>query len=416
MELLSKIISLFTVYGYPIVFFGVMLENAGIPIPGETILLAAGFFASHGHFSLPLVIFIAAAGAILGDNLGYLVGRRLGRPFIERYGRYFWLTPRRIAAAERFFERYGNRAIVFARFISGVRVFAAIFAGISRMRWRTFVLYNATGALLWATAVSLLGYFFGNSWQLVEHWVGRAGLFIAGIVIVGAAIAILARWRREVETGASSARPEMLRKREIAIILFNLSLIAIFVRMSYAINRNRDPQFDEHLMLLIHKHSTPSLDAAMRLITHFGDATTLIIVALALAWLFLKKRNRRREGYAMLLALASGFALNNIFKIAFQRERPALYELIARPQTYSFPSGHAMVSMAVYGSAAYLLETAFPLYRWGFRISAAVLILLIGASRVYLGVHWPTDVFAGFAAGLIIVFAIAYWYSRDRAL
>jgi membrane protein DedA with SNARE-associated domain len=156
MEVLSKIISLFTVYGYPIVFFGVMLENAGIPIPGETILLAAGFFAAHGHFSLPLVIFIAAAGAVLGDNLGYLAGRRLGRPFIERYGRYFWLPPRRIAAAERFFERYGNRAIVFARFISGVRVFAAIFAGISRMRWRTFVLYNATGALLWATAISLL--------------------------------------------------------------------------------------------------------------------------------------------------------------------------------------------------------------------------------------------------------------------
>jgi membrane protein DedA with SNARE-associated domain/membrane-associated phospholipid phosphatase len=414
MEILSRIISLFTTYGYPIVFFGVMLENAGIPLPGETILLAAGFFAAHGQFSLPLVILIAAAGAVVGDNLGYLAGRRLGRPFVERYGRYFWLTPGRIEAGERFFLRHGNKAILLARFVSGVRVFAALFAGISRMPWRTFLIYNTSGALLWATAISLLGYFFGNSWQLLEIWVGRAGLFIAGIVIVGAAVLILSRWRQQVETGEDRAGPRMLRKREMAIILFNLALIALFVRLSFAIHNNRDPQFDERVMLLIHEHSTPWLDTTMRLVTRGGNATVVIIVTLALACFFFKHYQRRREGLSMLLAMVSGFALNNIFKIAFQRERPDLWELIVRPQTYSFPSGHAMVSMAVYGSAAYLLEAAFPRYRWGFRIIAAALILLIGASRVYLGVHWPSDVLAGFAAGLVIVFAIAYWHARDR--
>jgi membrane protein DedA with SNARE-associated domain/membrane-associated phospholipid phosphatase len=415
MEILARIISLFSTYGYLIVFLGVMLENAGIPMPGETILLAAGFFASHGQFSLPLVILIAAAGAVVGDNLGYLAGRRLGRPFLERYGRYFWLTPGTIEAGERFFQRHGHKAILFARFVTGVRVFAALFAGISRMPWRTFLIYNASGALLWATAISLLGYFFGNSWQLLERWVGRAGLFIAGIVIVCAAVLILSRWRQQVETGADRAGPPMLRKRETAIILFNLALIALFVRLSLAINNNRDPHFDERAMLLIHEHSTPWLDATMRLVTHAGDAAIVILVTLALAWFFLRHYQRRREGLSILIAMISGFALNNIFKIAFQRERPDLWEMIARPQTYSFPSGHAMVSMAVYGSAAYLLEAAFPRYRWGFRILAAVLVLLIGASRVYLGVHWPSDVLAGFAAGLVIVFAIAYWHSRDRA-
>jgi membrane protein DedA with SNARE-associated domain/membrane-associated phospholipid phosphatase len=414
MEILSKIISLFTSYGYPIVFFGVMLENAGIPIPGETILLAAGFFASHGQFSLPLVILIAAAGAVVGDNLGYLAGRRLGRPLVERYGRYFWLTPGRIEAGERFFERHGNKAILIARFVSGVRVFAAVFAGMSRMPWRTFLIYNASGALLWATAISLLGYFFGNSWQLIEQWVGRAGLFIAGIIIVCAAVLILSRWRQQVETGEDRAGTPLLGKRETAIVLFNLALIALFVRLSYAIHNNRDPHFDEQVMLLIHDHSRPWLDRTMRLVTHGGDATIVIILTLALAWFFFKHYQRRREAVTILLAMVSGFALNNIFKLAFQRERPDLWELIARPQTYSFPSGHAMVSMAVYGSAAYLLEVAFPRYRWGFRILAAALILLIGASRVYLGVHWPSDVLAGFAAGLVIVFAAAYWHSRER--
>jgi membrane protein DedA with SNARE-associated domain/membrane-associated phospholipid phosphatase len=414
MEILSRIISLFTTYGYPIVFFGVMLENAGIPLPGETILLAAGFFASHGHFSLPLVILIAAAGAVVGDNLGYLAGRRLGRPFVERYGRYFWLTPGRIEAGEEFFERHGNKAILIARFVTGLRVFAAIFAGISRMPWRTFLIYNASGALLWATAISSLGYLFGNSWQLLEKWVGRAGLFIAGIIIVCAAVLLLARWRQQVETGSDRAGHRMLRKREMAIILFNLALIALFVRLSFAINNNRDPQFDERVMLLIHEHSTPWLDTTMRIVTRGGNATIVIIVTLALAWFFFKHYQRRREGLTILLAMASSFALNHLFKITFQRERPDFWEMISRPQTYSFPSGHAMVSMAVYGSAAYLLEAAFPRYRWGFRLLAAALILLIGASRVYLGVHWPSDVLAGFAAGLVILFAIAYWHSRDK--
>jgi membrane-associated phospholipid phosphatase len=173
-------------------------------------------------------------------------------------------------------------------------------------------------------------------------------------------------------------------------------------------------RLDECVMHLIHDHSSPGLDAAMRLITHGGDSIIVIMVTLVLAWFLFEHHRRRRESLAILLAMASGFALSNLFKLVIQRERPAFWELIARPQTYSFPSGHAMVSMAVYGSAAYLLETAFPRYRWVFRILAAVLILLIGASRVYLGVHWPSDVLAGFVAGLALVIAIAYWHSRDR--
>jgi len=200
-----------------------------------------------------------------------------------------------------------------------------------------------------------------------------------------------------------------IKKRETAIIVINLSLIALFAGLGYEINSNHVHRIDERIMVLVHSRSRPRLDAAMRLLTHLGDAKTLIIAALALAWFFFKLYARRRDAFTILLALASSITLNNIFKIAFQRERPAYWELIARPHTYSFPSGHAMTSMAVYGCAAYLLETAFPRYRWCFRLLAAALILLIGASRVYLGVHWPSDVLAGFAAGLVLVFAAAYW-------
>ena len=184
MHILDTLLGLFKTYGYWVVFFGVMLENAGLPIPGETILLAAGFVASGGDFHLPLVMAVAATGAIIGDNIGFALGRRLGRGFLILYGKYFFLTKRRLVTMTRFFEKHGDKTILVARFITGLRVFAAFLAGASDMRWRTFVIYNATGAILWAVVISLVGYFFGHSWPVLEKWIGRSGLILLGLALV----------------------------------------------------------------------------------------------------------------------------------------------------------------------------------------------------------------------------------------
>ena len=174
------------VYGYWAVFFGVMLENAGVPVPGETILLIAGYFASTGEFNIALVMIIAASGAVVGDNIGFAIGHHYGRGFLLRVGRFFFLTPKRLAHMENYFESHGNKTILVARFITGLRVFAALLAGASRkMPWRVFVLYNMAGAILWSVVITTLGYLFGASLPLLVKWVGRSGtiLLIAAIVI-----------------------------------------------------------------------------------------------------------------------------------------------------------------------------------------------------------------------------------------
>jgi membrane protein DedA with SNARE-associated domain len=188
MDILKTLTGLFVEYGYWTVFFGVMLENAGLPVPGETILLAAGFFAASGHFALPFVMMVAAFGAVLGDNMGFAIGHHYGRGFLLRFGRYFFLTPARFARIENFFARHGNRTILVARFITGLRVFAALFAGASRMPWRTFLVYNVAGALIWAVVIATLGYLFGHSWPLLEKWVGRSGMFM---LLLGAVVLLL---------------------------------------------------------------------------------------------------------------------------------------------------------------------------------------------------------------------------------
>jgi len=174
------------IYGYWAVFFGVMLENAGVPVPGETILLIAGYFAATGHFNLALVMLIAATGAVIGDNIGFAIGHHYGRGFLLRVGRFFFLTPKRLEHMENYFESHGNKTILVARFITGLRVFAALLAGASRkMPWRVFVVYNMAGAVLWSVVITTLGYLFGASLPLLVKWVGRSGtiLLIAAIVV-----------------------------------------------------------------------------------------------------------------------------------------------------------------------------------------------------------------------------------------
>src|SRR2546422_4130003 len=185
-------------YGYWAVFFGVMLENAGLPVPGETILLIAGYFASTGHFHIALVMLIAATGAVIGDNIGFAIGHHFGRAFLLRVGRWFFLTPKRFEQIEKYFESHGNKTILVARFITGLRVFAALLAGASRkMPWRGFVVYNVTGAILWAVVITTLGYVFGQSLPLLVKWVGRTGtILLIALVVTGLCIWRVRRHRK----------------------------------------------------------------------------------------------------------------------------------------------------------------------------------------------------------------------------
>jgi membrane protein DedA with SNARE-associated domain len=186
---------LFARYGYFVVFFGVLLENAGLPVPGETILLAGAALARFGHLSLPYVVATAAAGAVLGDNVGFYIGRRGGRVLLERHGRRLGLTPARLAQFDAFFARHGAKTVFIARFVTGLRVVGAILAGASRLEWGRFLVFNAAGALAWSVTFGVVGYLLGYSWETIERWIGHLGLVFL-IVLAAAGVAALLRSRR----------------------------------------------------------------------------------------------------------------------------------------------------------------------------------------------------------------------------
>jgi len=181
-------------YGLAFLFLIVALESAGVWVPGETALVAAGVLASRGHFSIAAVIALAALGAILGDNVGYWIGRVYGRKLFLRFGRLEALLPR----AERFFRRHGGKAVFLARFVAGIRVTGAWMAGISHMPWWRFLAWNAAGGIAWATAVGLVAYYLGRA---AADLISQYGL-IGGGAAVGLAVAIVVGihfWRRRME-------------------------------------------------------------------------------------------------------------------------------------------------------------------------------------------------------------------------
>ena len=180
-------------YGYVILFLGVMAENASLPVPGETILIIASFYSYHGNLVLTNVILLASAGCILGDNISFYLGRRLGRPFITQYGRFFLITPKRLSQVELFFQRHGDKTIFLQRWITGVRVIGALVAGTTNMPWSRFLLFNCLGAVTWVTAVSLLSFLFAVNLPILAQILSRSSLTLLGLLLVVILILYLRR-------------------------------------------------------------------------------------------------------------------------------------------------------------------------------------------------------------------------------
>jgi membrane protein DedA with SNARE-associated domain len=191
---LASIIDVAANIGLPIMFLLIMFESSGIPLPGETALFAAAIVSSKGKYPIEVVIVLAALAAIIGDNIGFAIGRHFGRRLMTAPGPFISHRESLLRVGEPFFAKHGSKAVFFGRFFAGLRIAAAWMAGIARMPWLTFLKWNALGGIVWATAYGLLAYFIGHAAQRILEKVGLVGVivFVAGLVAIGI-------WRFRVE-------------------------------------------------------------------------------------------------------------------------------------------------------------------------------------------------------------------------
>lgn len=185
-------------FGYLAVAGLVLLEDFGVPVPGETILILGAVYAGAGRLNVVLVGVLAFLGAVAGDNIGFAIGRFGGQRLLGRWGRYVLLTPERLDRTTAFFERQGARIIVVARFVEGLRQANGIVAGITDMHWARFVAYNALGAALWVTTWTCVGYLSGSHIDSIYHAVTRYSTYfgIAVVLMIFAYVALRLRRRR----------------------------------------------------------------------------------------------------------------------------------------------------------------------------------------------------------------------------
>ncbi|HWZ83847.1 MAG TPA: DedA family protein [Terriglobales bacterium] len=180
-------------YGYWAVALALLCENAGLPVPGETTLLLASFLAYSEHkLDLIWIVVIATCAASFGDNIGFALGHFGGRPLLKRYRQTFRISQEALERGEKLFGRYGASTVFLARFIFGLRIFAGPLAGVLRMPWKEFAVFNFLGAAVWVTVISLVGYFFGQHWDAMEHVLGRFNL-VGGILVF---FLIVFLWRK----------------------------------------------------------------------------------------------------------------------------------------------------------------------------------------------------------------------------
>ncbi|HVH66993.1 MAG TPA: bifunctional DedA family/phosphatase PAP2 family protein [Gemmatimonadales bacterium] len=423
-------------YGYVVLFLFVGLESLGLPLPGETALVTAAGLAALGHLSISAVIATATAAAIAGDNGGYWIGHAGGLALVRRYGQLLRLNESHLARAHAFFERHGGKAVFFGRFIALLRTWAAVLAGAGHMRYGTFMAYNALGAVCWSGIVGALGYAFGRQLPRLEHYIGQASLAAALLVALVAGLVLAWRWfarnraqlvartqglwqrvlaapvlrtlaarypRAWTFVGARFARGEYLGLHLTVGLVISLAGMWVFGGVTEDVIHH-DPltQLDMALLDWLQAHAAPAGSAIANVISLFGSPVTLTALALGVGVLLAVQR-RWIALAGWVAAFAGAGLLTEVLKLLIRRPRP-LGAALLQQYGWSFPSGHALGSLIGYGMLAYVLIVFWihrPRAQVAAALGAALLIVAIGVSRLYLGVHYFSDVVGGYAAGVL---------------
>ena len=420
--MLTTLTGLVSTYGYWLVFGLIVFESLGLPLPGETMLIVAGAYAAAGHLSLVGVILAGLLGAIAGDMGGYWIGRSGGAALLARIlgSRY----EAHLQKGHAFFNRYGPPAVLFARFVPVIRVISADMAGITKMRFGLFSLFNVIGGIAWATVMGVLGYIFGNNLPLLDKLLQRLGL---GMVVIIAFMALavwvarrltrnetwVRRVRETVRQRLGLARLQQLAiehlrfpKGQAAVIIggFVVAVLAgwLFGAMAEdVVMKDSLALYDVAIGKWFLAHATEDSNDFFFILTQLGSVWMIgagsLLITIWLVW-----RKRFASLVALLASVGGGILLNVLLKNIFLRPRPDFVNAFYHETGFSFPSGHSMMSVLFYGMAAYLLANQLKTWKWRVWLgtSALTLSLLIGISRLALGVHFLTDVLGGWGAGL----------------
>ncbi|KNZ69103.1 phosphoesterase PA-phosphatase-like protein [Thermincola ferriacetica] len=401
-----NITSYFLQYGALGLFLVSFAESSFFPVPPDVLLIP---LAIKNPSSALLLALITTVASVAGAVFGYFIGWRAGRPVLDRF-----VSGARIHKVEEMFGKYGGWAVAISAFTPIPFKVFTIASGVFKVNKNTFLLASLLGRgarfFLEGLIIMLLG---RAAEQFLNKYLGAGTLVVAAVVLL---IYLLYKVRHQgVPAGGIFAvwtkKIELLIEKKLSplgefgtylvsgSILAAMSLL-IFAKLAEDLIFNELRLFDTVVTNFITGLSSPALTETMKLITNFGSAGVLAIIALLVVFILIRQKKHYWDSAMVVISLLGGWLLNEALKMIFQRPRPELTPLV-EVSGYSFPSGHTMTSAAFYGFLAFL--TWLYLRHSRFRVlvvaGLTLLVVLIGISRIYLGAHYPSDVLAGWAGG-----------------
>ena len=431
----AHLVALVGRYGYAIIALFLFGEGLAIPFPTDTTVVTASALAARGHLSLVLVFVVATLSTAGGMMSAFYLGRS-GSTFLTRHAHGATGAGAALAHTRQFFERHGPSAVLFARFVPVVRMLIAFVAGISEMDARRFAAYNLAGAAIWATSFCAIGYFFGRHASAFYHQLVRGALVVGfgmtALVILALAGGWLiedadAAWRAEgtvwhrilmsrpvrwLADRSPAAQAILFRRFSPADYLglnltlgLGLSFVLLLIFGSIAqgvLSRSAIVRFDLDFATVLHNGATSAGIAFWIAVTRFGTLPATVVFGLVFALVYAWRRGWLVFG-AWLAALVGSEVLDYALKRVVHRAPPVFPVPFVTASSFSFPSGHVVGAVVGYGMIAYYIFCLTPsrLWRTLAVVVAAAVVLAVGFSRLYLGLHFFSDVVGGLAAGAV---------------
>lgn len=423
-------------YGYVIVALFLVIEGAGVPVPGETALVTAAALAGRGTLSIIGVVIAGCIGTIMGGHAGYWIGAYGGTAFVSRHGRWVGLGSKHLDRTRQFFDSHGAKTVLLGRFVAVVRSFVGIFAGITNMPMRVFATYNALGGSLWVVTFSALGYVFGRNLPRLVHYIGRVSLVLALLIAVVAAVVFLWRWfaknratvvtsiEERLERATTTPRMSEMKRRHprayqilsgryahgeyLAVHLgigfvISLALIAIFASITEGLVESSPlTRFDVSVANGLRQSLSPSMTSLFNFLSSVGGRGSMTLLLFAGAFIYAVRR-RGLELAGWCAAFIGGSLLDASLRFVVRRSELPFADLVLLDWGTGLASGHALGVVLGLGMLAYMISTSVKsaALRTLVIILATALVVAIVTARLYLGQGYVSDVSAGLAAGIV---------------
>ncbi len=373
----------------------------GLFFPGELIVLLGGVLANQHKLPLWSVIVVGSAGAVIGDTIGYEVGRHYGDRVLAKLPKKL-VKPEHLDRGRELLRSKGGRAVFIGRFTAALRALIPGLAGTSRLPYPTFALFNVLGGVSWVIVTALTGYAVGSSYRSAQKRLSLISFGILAVVAVAIGYQVL---RRSQRANAWARRRVSWLYRLDGPLLTSLSLLVagawLFGGVTQdVVEHDGIALSDRRLLNAVISQRSSLLTPIAKLVTTLGTSVVLYLLLTALGLVVWRRTRRAAVPVVCLLWLVAGQSIRLAVNHAVARGRPPHSLHLVTAGSYAFPSGHTTTATIGYGLAVLLVAVLIPARRRLVAAGAVVLAVAVGLSRVYLGVHWPTDVIGGWALGI----------------